>query len=142
MGEVLSSMMLATEIAAHGGCIIYDALFVSIAESEDTVVVTADEKLLKLWREHLTLGEGCISEMQRMFSRTTEYPARSLVHRVAESEAFRNEGIVRLLAVEPEYGVMIPPPLEPQSHAPAARRFVRDGPGHLRGGSLSVGRRV
>ena len=40
-------MTLATEIAAHSGCIIYDALFVALAESEDTVVVTADKKLLK-----------------------------------------------------------------------------------------------
>ena len=47
MGEVLSLMPLATEIAAHSGCIIYDALFVALAESEDTVVVTADEKLLR-----------------------------------------------------------------------------------------------
>ena len=46
MGEVLSLMPLATEIAAHCGCIIYDALFVALAETEDTVVVTADEKLL------------------------------------------------------------------------------------------------
>ena len=46
MGEVLPLMPLATEIAAHCGCIIYDALFVALAESEDTVVVTADEKLL------------------------------------------------------------------------------------------------
>ena len=46
MGEVLSLMPLATEIAAHCGCIIYDALLVALAETEDTVVVTADEKLL------------------------------------------------------------------------------------------------
>ncbi len=47
MGEVLPLMPLASEIAAHSGCIIYDALFVALAESEDTVVVTADEKLLR-----------------------------------------------------------------------------------------------
>ena len=48
MGEVLPLMPLATEIAANSGCIIYDALFVALAESEDTVVVTADETLLKV----------------------------------------------------------------------------------------------
>ncbi len=47
MGEVLPLMPLAIEIATHSKCIIYDALFVALAESEDTVVVTADEKLLK-----------------------------------------------------------------------------------------------
>ncbi|CAN5587065.1 hypothetical protein BH24ACT18_BH24ACT18_14650 [soil metagenome] len=47
MGEVLPLMPVAVEIAARSGCIIYDALFVAIAESEDTVVVTADRKLLK-----------------------------------------------------------------------------------------------
>lgn len=47
MGDVLSLMPLATEIAAHGRCIIYDALFVALAESEDKVVVTADRKLLR-----------------------------------------------------------------------------------------------
>jgi predicted nucleic acid-binding protein len=46
MGEVLPLMPLATEIAANSGCIIYDALFVALAESEDTVVVTADGELL------------------------------------------------------------------------------------------------
>ena len=46
MGEVLPLMTLATEIAANSGCIIYDALFVALAESEATVVVTADGKLL------------------------------------------------------------------------------------------------
>ena len=46
MGEVLPLMTLATEIAATSGCIIYDAIFVAIAESEDTVVVAADGKLL------------------------------------------------------------------------------------------------
>jgi predicted nucleic acid-binding protein len=45
--EVLMLMPLAAEIAADSGCIIYDALFVALAESEDTVVVTADEKLLR-----------------------------------------------------------------------------------------------
>ena len=45
--EVLTLMPLAAEIAANSGCIIYDALFVALAESEDTVVVTADGKLLK-----------------------------------------------------------------------------------------------
>lgn len=47
LGEVLPLMPLATEIAVHTWCIIYDALFVALAESEDTVMVTADEKLLK-----------------------------------------------------------------------------------------------
>jgi predicted nucleic acid-binding protein len=47
MGELLPLMPQATEIVAHCGCIIYDALFVALAESEDTVVVTADRKLLK-----------------------------------------------------------------------------------------------
>jgi predicted nucleic acid-binding protein len=46
LGEVLPLMPRATEIAAHSGCIIYDALFVALAVSEDTVVVTADEELL------------------------------------------------------------------------------------------------
>lgn len=47
MGEVLPLMTLATQVAVSSGCIIYDALFVALAESEDTVVVTADRKLLK-----------------------------------------------------------------------------------------------
>ena len=47
LAEVLSLMPLATEIAIQSECIIYDALFVTLAESEDTVVATADEKLLK-----------------------------------------------------------------------------------------------
>jgi predicted nucleic acid-binding protein len=47
IGEVLPLMTLATEIAAESECIIYDALFVALADSEDTVVITADEKLLK-----------------------------------------------------------------------------------------------
>jgi predicted nucleic acid-binding protein len=38
MGDVLSLMPLAYEIAANNGCIIYDALFVALAEYEDTVV--------------------------------------------------------------------------------------------------------
>jgi predicted nucleic acid-binding protein len=46
MGEVLPLMTLPTEIAANSGCIIYDALFVALAESEATVVVTADGELL------------------------------------------------------------------------------------------------
>lgn len=62
MGEVLPLMSLATEVAAHSGCIIYDALFVALAESEDTVVVTADEKLLKALGEPLTPNEVCISK--------------------------------------------------------------------------------
>jgi predicted nucleic acid-binding protein len=45
--EILTLMPLAAEIAADSGCIIYDALFVALAESEDTVVVTADGKLLR-----------------------------------------------------------------------------------------------
>jgi predicted nucleic acid-binding protein len=47
MGEVLPLMPLAIEIATHSECIIYDALFVALAESEDTVVMTADNKLLR-----------------------------------------------------------------------------------------------
>ncbi len=47
MGEVLPLMPLATEIAARSGCIVYDALFVALAETEDTVVVTVDGRLLK-----------------------------------------------------------------------------------------------
>jgi hypothetical protein len=35
MGEVLPLMTLATEIAAHSECIIYDALFLALAESEE-----------------------------------------------------------------------------------------------------------
>lgn len=49
--DVLPLMPWAVEIAAESRCIIYDALFVALAESEDTVVVTADEKLLKSLRE-------------------------------------------------------------------------------------------
>ncbi len=51
LGEVLPLMPRAVEIAAESRCIIYDALFVALAESEDTVVVTADEKLLKALKE-------------------------------------------------------------------------------------------
>ena len=40
-------MPSAVEITAHSGCIIYDALFVALAESEGTVVVTADDNLLR-----------------------------------------------------------------------------------------------
>ncbi|PLS84593.1 MAG: PIN domain nuclease [Actinobacteria bacterium] len=47
LGEVLPLMPQAVEIAVESRCIIYDALFVALAESEDTVVVTADEKLLR-----------------------------------------------------------------------------------------------
>ncbi len=47
LAELVTLMPQATEIAARTGCIIYDALFVALAESEDTVVLTADEKLLK-----------------------------------------------------------------------------------------------
>jgi hypothetical protein len=36
--DMLSLMPLATEIAANSGCIIYDALFVALAEYENTVV--------------------------------------------------------------------------------------------------------
>ena len=50
LGEVLPLMPQAVEIAAESRCIIYDALFVALAESEDTVVVTADGKLLKALR--------------------------------------------------------------------------------------------
>lgn len=46
-GEVLPLMPLATEIATRSKCIIYDALFVALAEYEDTVVVTADGKLFR-----------------------------------------------------------------------------------------------
>ena len=49
-GEVLPLMPRAVEIATESRCIIYDALFVALAESEDTVVVTADGKLLKALR--------------------------------------------------------------------------------------------
>jgi predicted nucleic acid-binding protein len=37
MGEVLPLMTLATEIAAESECIIYDALFVALAESDSSV---------------------------------------------------------------------------------------------------------
>jgi predicted nucleic acid-binding protein len=47
LAELVTLMPEATEIAAATGCIIYDALFVALAELEDTVVITADEKLLK-----------------------------------------------------------------------------------------------
>ena len=50
LGEVLPLMPQAVEIAVESRCIIYDALFVALAESEDTVVVTADGKLLKALR--------------------------------------------------------------------------------------------
>ena len=47
LAELVTLMPEATEIAAVTGCIIYDALFVALAELEDTVVVTADDNLLK-----------------------------------------------------------------------------------------------
>ena len=47
LAELVTLMPEATEIAAHTGCIIYDALFVALAQLEDTVVVTADDNLLK-----------------------------------------------------------------------------------------------
>lgn len=40
-------MRLAAEIALGSGVIIYDALFLALAEAADTLVVTADGKLLK-----------------------------------------------------------------------------------------------
>jgi len=40
-------MPLAAEVALQSGCIIYDTLFVALAEAEEAVVVTADEKLLR-----------------------------------------------------------------------------------------------
>lgn len=51
LAELVTLMPEATKIAADTGCIIYDALFVALAELEDTVVVTADEKLLKALKE-------------------------------------------------------------------------------------------
>lgn len=45
--SVRQIMPLAVEVALRSGCIIYDALFVALAEAEDTVVVTADEQLLR-----------------------------------------------------------------------------------------------
>lgn len=40
-------MPRAAEIALETGVIVYDALFLSLAEDADTIVVTADDKLLK-----------------------------------------------------------------------------------------------
>ncbi len=40
-------MPLAVEVALGSGCIIYDALFIALAEAEDAVVVTVDEQLLR-----------------------------------------------------------------------------------------------
>ncbi len=40
-------MPLAAEVALCSGCIIYDALFVALAEAEKAVIVTADEQLLR-----------------------------------------------------------------------------------------------
>ncbi|MBA4114947.1 MAG: type II toxin-antitoxin system VapC family toxin [Rubrobacter sp.] len=41
----------AVEIAASSGAVIYDALFLALAEEMDTVMVTADGKLLKILEE-------------------------------------------------------------------------------------------
>lgn len=40
-------MPRAVEIAFESGAIIYDALFLALAEDADTLVITADERLLK-----------------------------------------------------------------------------------------------
>ena len=45
--DVRQLMPLAAEVALQSGCIIYDTLFVALAEAEEAVVVTADEKLLR-----------------------------------------------------------------------------------------------
>ncbi len=43
-------MPRAAEIASSTGVIIYDALFLALAEDADTVMVTADDKLLRVLR--------------------------------------------------------------------------------------------
>lgn len=45
--DVRQLMPLAAEVTLQSECIIYDALFVALAEAEGAVVVTADEKLLR-----------------------------------------------------------------------------------------------
>lgn len=47
LAGVRQLMPLAVKVALQSGCIIYDALFVALAEAEDAVVVTADDKLLR-----------------------------------------------------------------------------------------------
>ncbi len=41
-------MPRAVEISFESGAIIYDALFLALAEDADTLVITADERLLKI----------------------------------------------------------------------------------------------
>lgn len=45
--DVRQLMPPAVEVALRSGCIVYDALFVALADAEDAVVVTADEQLLR-----------------------------------------------------------------------------------------------
>lgn len=45
--NVRQLMPKAAEVALRSRCIIYDALFVALADAEDAVVVTADEHLLR-----------------------------------------------------------------------------------------------
>ena len=41
----------SVEIATNSGAIVYDALFLTLAEEMETVMITADDKLLKTLRE-------------------------------------------------------------------------------------------
>ena len=45
--EIEPLVARAAEISGETGCTVYDAIFVALAESEGTVVVTADRKLAK-----------------------------------------------------------------------------------------------
>jgi predicted nucleic acid-binding protein len=45
--EIGSLVPRAAEISADTGCTVYDAIFVTLAEVEESIVLTADAKLLK-----------------------------------------------------------------------------------------------
>jgi predicted nucleic acid-binding protein len=73
LGEVLPLMPLATEIATRSKCIIYDALLVALAESEETILVTADGKLLRALKETSYKKRGLhLQEVTTLF-RLLEY---------------------------------------------------------------------
>ncbi|MDQ3375408.1 MAG: type II toxin-antitoxin system VapC family toxin [Actinomycetota bacterium] len=45
--EIDALMPRSVEIAANSGAIVYDALFLALAEETETVMITADDRLLK-----------------------------------------------------------------------------------------------
>ncbi len=49
--EIDPLMPRSVEVAANSGAIVYDALFLALAEEMETVMITADDKLLKTLRE-------------------------------------------------------------------------------------------